>query len=107
MKCSEHYEVEAYFSRCYWSLKRARSRGEYLTGDELEHVGYVPGRPQSEPVQAWMVGMFSIFPACFYALSGLALLRFRFSRADLDEAQRAVGRATGLEEPTPPRPASG
>jgi hypothetical protein len=36
--------------------------------------------------------MYSWFPAAFYLLSGLALLRFRFERADLDEAQRATGR---------------
>jgi hypothetical protein len=41
VKCSEHYEVEAFFTRCYWSLKRAAARGGYLTGDELEHVGCV------------------------------------------------------------------
>ena len=96
-----------YFALWAFATKCANAITGFTALQVLEHVGYVPGRPQSEPVQAWMVGMFSIFPACFYALSGLALLRFRFSRADLDEAQRAVGRATGLEEPTPPRPASG
>ena len=59
----------------------------------LEHVGYVPGVPQTETVKTWMVWMFSWFPAFFYALSGLFLLRFRFTRDDLADAQRSVGRA--------------
>ncbi len=41
-----------------------------------------------------MLLMYSWFPATFYLLSGLILLRFRFTRADLDDAQRRVGRGT-------------
>ena len=40
-----------------------------------------------------MVWMYSWFPAAFYLLSGLALYRFTFSRADLSEAQQRIGRA--------------
>ena len=36
--------------------------------------------------------MYSWFPAVFYLLSGIALVRFRFTRTDLDDAQRRVGR---------------
>ncbi len=58
----------------------------------LEHVGYQPGVPQTERVQWWMLWMYSWFPAALYLASGLALLRFGFSRADLEQAQRDVGR---------------
>jgi Na+/melibiose symporter-like transporter len=58
----------------------------------LERVGYVPGVAQSETVKLWMLWMYSWFPAIFYALSGAALLTFRFEKNDLDDAQRAVGR---------------
>ena len=58
----------------------------------LEQVGYRPGVPQTETVKETMVALYSRFPAAFYALSGAALLRFRFDRRDLDRAQRAVGR---------------
>jgi GPH family glycoside/pentoside/hexuronide:cation symporter len=71
--------------------------GNAITGfaalQVLEQVGYVPGAAQSEAVKRWMVWMFSCFPALFYLLSGLALLRFRFDRRDLEEAQRRIGRA--------------
>ncbi|MEN8183631.1 MAG: MFS transporter [Myxococcota bacterium] len=83
---ANYFAIWAFATKC----------GNAITGftalQVLEHVGYVPGVAQTETVKAWMVGMFSIFPAIFYALSGLALLRFRFTRADLDAAQRAVGR---------------
>jgi Na+/melibiose symporter-like transporter len=83
----------AYFA--LWSF--ATKAGNAVTGfaalQVLEHVGYRPGVPQSESVKLWMVWMYSWFPALFYALSGLYLLRFRFGRAELAEAQRRVGRA--------------
>jgi GPH family glycoside/pentoside/hexuronide:cation symporter len=76
----------------------ATKLGSAITGftalQVLEQVGYVPGQPQTELVKTWMLGMFSVFPAAFYLLSGLALLRFRFSRDDLDDAQRRIGRAS-------------
>ena len=75
----------------------ARKFGDAVTGfaalQVLEHVGYVPGEEQTETVKTWMVWMYSWFPAIFYLLSALALYRFTFSRADLDEAQRQIGRA--------------
>jgi GPH family glycoside/pentoside/hexuronide:cation symporter len=58
----------------------------------LEHVGYLPGQAQTETVKTWMIWMFSWFPAAFYLVSGLALLRFRFTPTDLADAQRRVGR---------------
>jgi Na+/melibiose symporter-like transporter len=59
----------------------------------LDRVGYAPGVPQTPTVKLWMIWMFSVFPALFYLLCALALTRFRFGRADLDAAQRAIGRA--------------
>ncbi|MCZ6463786.1 MAG: MFS transporter [Proteobacteria bacterium] len=75
----------------------ASKLGNAITGftalQVLEHVGYAPGVPQTETVKLWMLWMFSWFPAFFYLLSGLALLRFTFTQADLEQAQREVGRA--------------
>lgn len=59
----------------------------------LEHVGYIPGAEQSDYVKAWMLGMYSWFPAFFYLLSGIMLFRFKFTSSDLEEVQRKVGRA--------------
>ena len=56
-------------------------------------MGYVPGVPQTEMVKTWMLVMYSWFPAAFYLLSLLALMNFRFTRDDLHEAQRQIGRA--------------
>jgi Na+/melibiose symporter-like transporter len=78
-----------------WSF--ATKFGNAFTGfaalQVLEHVGYTPGAAQSETVKTWMLWMYSWFPAAFYLASGLALLRFGFGRAELDEVQRRVGRA--------------
>ena len=78
-----------------WSF--ATKFGNAFTGfaalQVLEHVGYVPGVAQSETVKTWMLWMYSWFPAAFYLLSGVALARFRFTRGDLDDAQRTTGRA--------------
>ena len=75
----------------------ATKLGAALTGfaslQVLEHVGYVPGVPQTETVKTWMLVMFSWFPAAFFALSFFALLPFDFTRDDLHDAQRKVGRA--------------
>ncbi len=83
----------AYFA--LWSF--AAKAGNAVTGfaalQVLEHVGYVPGAPQTPLVKTWMLWMYSWFPAIFYALSGLFLLRYRFGRSELDAAQRRLGRA--------------
>jgi Na+/melibiose symporter-like transporter len=77
-----------------WSF--ATKFGNAFTGfaalQVLEHVGYLPGVAQSETVKTWMLWMYSWFPAACYLLSGLALARFRFTRDDLDDAQRTTGR---------------
>lgn len=83
----------AYFA--VWSF--ATKAGNAITGfaalQVLEHVGYLPGVPQSPTVKLWMLWMYSWFPALFYLLSGVALLGFRFTRRDLAIAQEKVGRA--------------
>jgi GPH family glycoside/pentoside/hexuronide:cation symporter len=82
----------AYFA--LWSF--ATKAGNAITGfaalQVLEHVGYVPGQPQSDIVKLWMLWMYSWFPALFYLLAGVALMGFNFSRADLARVQRQLGR---------------
>jgi len=77
-----------------WSF--ATKFGNAFTGfaalQVLEHVGYLPGVPQTETVKTWMLWMYSWFPALFYLLSGVALARFDFTRRDLDDVQREIGR---------------
>jgi GPH family glycoside/pentoside/hexuronide:cation symporter len=82
----------SYFALWAFATKLGAAVTGFVALQVLEHVGYAPGVPQSPTVKAWMLGMFSWFPAGFYLLSGLALLRFRFTRDDLDAAQRDVGR---------------
>jgi len=78
-----------------WSF--ATKAGNAITGfaalQVLEHVGYLPGVPQTPTVKLWMLWMYSWFPALFYLLSGIALRGFRFTRQDLAEAQAKLGRA--------------
>jgi GPH family glycoside/pentoside/hexuronide:cation symporter len=84
---ANYFAIWAFVSKC----------GNAITGfaalQVLERVGYVPGVPQTPTVKLWMIWMFSVFPAFFYAICAIALARFRFSRQDLDAAQRAIGRA--------------
>jgi Na+/melibiose symporter-like transporter len=83
----------SYFAIWAFATKCANAITGFAALQVLEHVGYVPGVPQTETVKTWMLFMYSWFPAFFYALSGLALLRFRFTRHDLLAAQQLVGRA--------------
>ncbi len=83
----------SYFALWSFAIKAANAVTGFAALQVLEHVGYVPGVPQTETVKLWMLWMYSWFPAIFYLLSGLVLLRFRFGREDVEEAQRRVGRA--------------
>jgi GPH family glycoside/pentoside/hexuronide:cation symporter len=83
----------SYFALWSFAMKAANAVTGFAALQVLEHVGYVPGVPQTDTVKTWMLWMYSWFPALFYLLSGIALVRFRFTRADLDDAQRRVGRA--------------
>ncbi len=82
----------SYFAIWAFATKLGNAITGFVALQVLEHVGYVPGQAQTETVKLWMLAMFSWFPAFFYLLSGLALFRFRFTRADLDEAQRRLGK---------------
>ncbi len=83
----------SYFAIWAFAQKLGAAVTAFVALQVLEHVGYVPGVPQTETVKTWMLWMYSWFPAFFYGLSGLFLLRFRFTRDDLAEVQRSVGRA--------------
>ncbi len=82
----------SYFAIWAFATKLGNAVTGFVALQVLEHVGYVPGQPQTETVKLWMLWMFSWFPAFFYLLSGLALFRFQFTREDLAEAQKRVGR---------------
>jgi GPH family glycoside/pentoside/hexuronide:cation symporter len=83
----------SYFAIWAFATKLGNAVTGFAALQVLEHVGYVPGVEQTETVKTWMLWMYSWFPAIFYALSGLVLMRFRFTRDDLAAAQREVGRA--------------
>ena len=83
----------SYFAIWAFATKLGAAVTGFACLQVLERVGYVPGVEQTELVKTWMLWMYSWFPALFYLLSGLVLLRFRFTRADLRDAQVAVGRA--------------
>ena len=83
----------SYFAIWAFGTKLGAAITGFVALQVLEHVGYVPGVPQTERVKTWMLWLYSWFPALFYALALVALSRFRFTRRDLEEAQRRVGRA--------------
>jgi GPH family glycoside/pentoside/hexuronide:cation symporter len=83
----------SYFAIWAFATKFGSAFTGFAALQVLEQVGYIPGVPQTETVKTWMVWMYSWFPAAFYLASGIALLRFRFTRDDLDTAQRHIGRA--------------
>jgi GPH family glycoside/pentoside/hexuronide:cation symporter len=87
----------SYFAIWAFVTKLGAAITGFVALQVLEHVGYQPGVPQTERVQLWMLSMYSWFPAALYLASGLALLRFEFSRADLEQAQREVGRVASPE----------
>jgi len=83
----------AYFAIWSFAIKASNAITGFVALQVLERVGYLPGVPQTDTVKMWMLWMYSWFPAIFYLLSGLVLMRFHFTRADLDDAQRRIGRA--------------
>jgi len=82
----------SYFAIWAFAAKLGAAITGFVALQVLEHVGYTPGVDQTETVKWWMVWMYSWFPALFYLAAGLALLGFRFTRDDLAQAQREVGR---------------
>ncbi len=82
----------SYFAIWAFATKLGAAVTGFVALQVLERVGYQPGVPQTDEVRRWMVWMYSWFPAGFYVAAGAALAGFRFSRDDLADAQRAVGR---------------
>ncbi|MDG2308673.1 MAG: MFS transporter [Candidatus Binatia bacterium] len=82
----------SYFAIWAFATKLGAAITGFVALQVLEHVGYEPGVEQTETVKWWLVWMYSWFPAAFYGAAGLALSSFHFTRADLLEAQREVGR---------------
>ena len=89
----------SYFAIWAFATKFGNAFTGFAALQVLEHVGYVPGVAQTETVRSWMLWMYSWFPAAFYLASGIALLRFHFTRDDLEVAQQAIGRSAGAPEP--------
>lgn len=83
----------SYFAIWAFVTKLGAAVAGFASLQILEHVGYIPGVEQTSTVIKWMVWMYSIFPATLYLLSGITLFRFNFSRNDLEETQRQLGRA--------------
>ena len=81
-----------YFAIWAFTTKFGAAITGFVALQVLEHVGYVPGQAQTDLVKTWMLWMFSWFPALFYFVSALMLLRFKFSKADLHAIQTQLGR---------------
>lgn len=82
----------SYFAIWAFATKLGAAITGFVALQVLEAVGYTPGEEQTETVKWWMIWMYSWFPAAFYLAAGVALAGFRFTRADLDVAQREIGR---------------
>jgi GPH family glycoside/pentoside/hexuronide:cation symporter len=96
----DHDEVDtgqrregSYFAIWGFAIKLGNAVTGFAALQVLEQVGYVPGVEQTPTVKTWMLVMYSWFPAAFYLASLAALSRFHFTREDLDDAQRKIGRA--------------
>ena len=83
----------SYFAIWGFATKLGNAVTGFAALQVLEHVGYVPGVEQTPTVKTWMLVMYSWFPAAFYLASLAALSQFKFTREDLDDAQRKLGRA--------------
>ena len=83
---------EAYFAIWAFVTKLGAAVCGFVALQVLEHVGYIPGVAQTPRVIAWMLWMYSIFPAALYLLSALTLFRFNFTSQDVENTQRKLGR---------------
>ena len=81
-----------YFAMWAFTTKLGAAITGFVALQVLEHVGYQPGVAQTPEVKLWMLGMYSWFPALFYALSVATLMRFQFHQQDLDAVQASLGR---------------
>lgn len=82
----------AYFAIIAFILKTCTALTGFTVLMVMHQAGYEPGVPQTPEVRLWMLRMYAIFPATLYLLAGVMLLRFNFTRSDLDEVQRKLGR---------------
>ncbi len=82
----------SYFAIWAFATKFCVAIAAFTSLQVMDRVGYLPGVEQTALVKKWLLIMYSWFPAGFYFLAGIALFFFKFSRADLDEVQRSVGR---------------
>lgn len=82
----------AYFAIWAFVTKLGAAVCGFIALQVLEHVGYIPGVEQTPRVIAWMLWMYSIFPAALYLLSALTLFRFNFTSEDVAITQRRLGR---------------
>jgi GPH family glycoside/pentoside/hexuronide:cation symporter len=82
----------AYFAIWAFVTKLGGAVTGFAALQVLEHVGYVPGVPQTETVKTWMLFMYSWFPAALYLVSLVTLMRFRFTSDDLAVVQTRLGR---------------
>jgi len=82
----------SYFAIWAFTTKLGAAITGFVALQVLEHVGYVPGVAQTELVKTWMLWMYSWFPAAFYFLSAVTLLRFSFTQEELQIVQAQLGR---------------
>lgn len=81
-----------YFAIWAFTTKLGAAITGFVALQVLEYVGYQPGVAQTDVVKVWMLAMYSWFPALFYLLSVLTLMRFKFSQSDLNDIQTQLGR---------------
>lgn len=82
-----------YFAIWAFTTKCGAAITGFIALQVLEHVGYLPGQPQTDLVKTWMLWMYSWFPALLYLVSAVTLLRFKFTSAELHAVQTQLGRA--------------
>ncbi|MFT5804021.1 MAG: GPH family glycoside/pentoside/hexuronide:cation symporter [Candidatus Paceibacteria bacterium] len=82
----------SYFAIWAFTTKLGAAITGFASLQVLEYVGYTPGVAQTELVKTSMLWMYSWFPALFYLLSAVALLRFTFTREELRQVQDKLTR---------------
>ena len=75
-----------------WNLirKSAGSLTALFTGFALQFTGFVPNVEQSETIQYWILGLFSLLPGFCYLIGGLIFMRFSFNEAEHAEVRSAL-----------------
>jgi len=73
-----------------FSLKLGSAIGGALPGYILAGLGFVANEAQSEDVIQGIRVMFSLAPAAFFLLGGLAMLFYKIDRKQLNEIESAA-----------------